>query len=431
MKKRLSTLLIIIMALIMAMPAAVYATSPPPAGAVRGTMTVEYRYLEGQTPNIPAEITRFGFRYYLVSQSAPVLESTLPAQRSYFFTVNGVLSKERLAEIEEELGMTAIATVTPKWVPLKIEMDREVPFHNQDTNDVEDLIPPAVIFDSDYVKNFILERDIIPGLSSEDDIDDVFELVTPEITGVEFTSLGPDGDGLPRGYDAIAVYRGFVQFSVLGFNEIEITYRSDEDSELKVYVIIAEYESDELPLPLQEIIDALPPQTIGDNVTPQAGLTPEDQDLVDSQSGNIIDDIGDGLVPLGNFGVVNTWSLISMILAIGGLAIAAIYAIGMLIGRRSEKRDEHNVREGDERAAILQKRGRILRILTIIVGAMTIVMWLYLDNLTLGVTWINAFTPIVAILFGAAIALVVLTKNQNKKAAQKDEDIQETEATVA
>ena len=427
MKKRLYILLIIAIALMMAMPAAVYATTPPPPNAVRGTLTVEYRYLEGQTPNIPAEITRFGFRYYLVSQSAPVLERTLPAERTYSFSVNGVLSKERLAMLEEELGLTAIFTVTPKWVPLKIEMDREVPFYGQPTNDVEELDPGFVIFDEDYIKDYIINNKIIPDLNDRDDIMAGEVLEGPDITGVEFTSLGNDADGLPAGYDAIAVYRGFVEFSVLGFNEVQITYKSDEDSEVNVYVIVAQYESDELPPPLQEIIDALPPLGIADTAPPLAGLSPEDQALVDAQSGNLPQDLADNLVPLGNFSVTNTWSLISMILSVAALVIAAVRAIGLVAKRRSGK-GAGVIEEGRTEQ---QKRGRILRILTVIVGAMTAVLWLYIDDLNLGVTWINAFTPLVAALFGAAVALFVISKLYCRKIARVEEEGREEEATVA
>jgi len=58
-------------------------------------------------------------------------------------------------------------------------------------------------------------------------------------------------------------------------------------------------------------------------------------------------------------------------------------------------------------------------------------MWLYTDDLSLGVTWINMFTQIAAVLCGATIALLVFTKLQNKRVNKFIEGIQTHETTVA
>ena len=437
MKKHFGRLFILLIALMMAMPAAVFATTPPTANTTRGTLSVEYRYMAGQEPNIPQEITRFGFRYYLVSQSDPVLESTLPAVRTYSYGINGKLTAAQLAEAEDELGLTATITAKPVPMMLQIEMDQEVPLPGRDTNDVSDLPTGAQFFDPDSVRAYIFEYSLVSGLTAENEISDVIlpappltdelrgRTITknPEITGVEFVALKAD-DGYPLGYDATVVYRGFVQFNVTGFTEVEITYASGEYSEVDVYIVTAEYESDALPPPIEVV-------SIGDGGVPLGGgLTQAEQALVNAQSGNLLQDIADGYVPLGNAGVTGTWSLLSMILAIAAVAIAAIYLIGMFARRkREEVIKEYG--EDSERLKVIEKRAVLLRTLTIIVGAMTIVMWLYTDDLSLGVTWINMFTQIAAVLCGATVVLLVFTKMQNNKVKQFIKNMFAGESSVA
>jgi len=437
MKKHLSRLFILLIAMTLAMPAAVFATTPPTASATRGTLSVEYRFMEGQEPNIQQEIERFGFRYYLVSQSDPALESTLPAARTFSYSVNGKLTPAQLAEEEARLGLTATITATSVPIDLQIEMDQEVLIPGQDTNDVLDLPTGAQFFDPDTVRDYILDNDLVTGLTADNEIsnialvdpplEDVLRGRTitknPEVTGVEFEAIKA-ADGFPLGYNATVVYRGFVQFSVIGYTAVEITYATDEFGEVDVYIITAEYESDELPPPIEVV-------AIGDGGVPLAGgLTPEDQALVNSQSGNLLQDIADGYVPLGNAGVSGTWSLLSMILAVAALAIAAIYTIGIFAKRKREQEiKEHG--EDSERLKIIEKRFTLLRTMTIIVGAMTILMWLYTDDLSLGVTWINMFTQIAAVLCGITIVLLVFTKRQYNKVKQFIEGLFKDEAIVA
>jgi len=455
MKKRLYILLILIIAFIMAMPTAVFATAPPPANATRGTMTVEYRYIEGQAPSIPAEITRFGFRFYLVSQSAPIYAGELPAERSEFYVINGLLSAAQLAKEEADLaaqGLKARIVANPVKFDLRVEMDREKAVTGQATNDVEDLPNGTPFFDDKYVKDYLFGNNpyginLVTGLNGPDDIFGITVLQappaidvldkdgkvravidkSPDVVGVEFTRGADDMDGLPSGYDATVVYRGVVQFSVIGLTEVEIIFDSDENDLRDTWIIRAEYESDELPLPV-EIVET----EITDETVPlePGGLTEEEQQQVENQTGNLGTDIVDGNVPLGNPGVTSTWSLISMILSIVALVILAVHAIGLVAKRKRE--DEEDVLGIDnEKLELIEKRATLYRILTIIVGAVTIVAWLYLDNLTLGVSWINAYTPIVGILFAITVVLLVFTKLQKDKARHEREKEHEAEANIA
>jgi len=461
MKKRLYILLILVIAFIIAMPAAVFATTPPPANATRGSLVVEYRYMEGQTPYIPTEITRFGFRFYLVSQSAPIYAGDLPAERTEYFTIDGLMSKAQLAMFEADLaaqGLKARIEAVPEMIDLRIEMDKEEqiidghPDSPLATNDVEDLPRGAKFFDDQYVLDYLFGNNpagkvLVTGVSGRSDIldinvpvapfdakdragKDISVVNNPNVVGVEFDVRGPDGDGLPSGYDATVVYRGVVQFSVEGYSNVQIVYSTDDEDLVNTWIIRAVYESDELPFFPIEVID------IGEGAVPldagEGGLTPVEQAQVDNQTGNIIDDIADGNVPLGNPGVTGTWSLISLILSVAALVIIAIHAIGLVARRkREEEKEQEEYGVDHEKLALIEKRASLYRVLTIIVGAITIVTWLFLDNLTLGVSWINAYTPIVGVLCGVTIVLLVFTKVQDNKAKHDGEETQEDETNVA
>jgi len=436
MKKRLYTLLILVIAMMMAMPAAVYATTPPPANAVRGTMTVEYRFMEGQTPSIPQEITSFGFRYYLVSQSAPVLESSLPFARTYSFTLNGKMTQEQLDDFVKTMNLGgATVKIDPEWITLQMEIDVEV----KETlllNDVEDLASPATVFDQnsmefqEYVKQYIIDSKLVPGVTAFADIDNIVVEQgdnAPSITGVEFEPYDYD-DGIPGGYDATSVYRGLVSFDVLGFNRIDVTYNSGDNDEVDVYIIFAEYESDELPPPVT-VVD------ITEEPVPQGpgGLTPEEEDQIENQTGNIGTDIVDGNVPLGNTEVTGVWSFLSLIFSVAAIVIAVIFGIGF-IARKSRANMLRSLGAHDEKElALIIRRGNLLRMLTIILGAITLVTWLLLDTFGNGYVWINATTPIVGILCALTIALCAITNARNKILLSGDEEPEtpETRSTVA
>jgi len=415
MKKRFSTILIIIIALMMALPAAAYATTPPPAGAAGGTLSIEYRYMQGETPNIPSEITRFGYRYYLVSQSAPVSLGELPMERSYSYRIEGALSPDQIADVEG-LG---IVTFTPVHVIFEREVNKWLDVPGLPTNDVEDIV--TAYGDHPFT--------VTQGM---DDGKDIEVESTLELTGITFEEVDWEEPavegrpGLPGDYTATLAYRGVESYSLLGYYLVDLFIEVTEEDLINTYVIVAEYATDEMPLPL----------TIDDDMTPLAagGLTPEEAAAIALQTQNIFTDIGNGNVPLGNFGITGTWSLLSMIMAIVGLTLAVIRAFGLLAWyRRTHPLDDSGTDE-DGRAQLLTKRVSILQVLTVIVGAMATVMWMYLDDLSLGVTWINAFTPIVGALCGIAVALFVITgrqRNKALKAADEADSLPDDEAIVA
>jgi len=418
MKKRLVILLIAVMAFMMAAPAAVFATDPPAPGTTGGTLSVEYVYVDGQNPNIPNEITRFGFRYYLVSQAPPVLSATLPNVREYTYRIEGALLPEQRADIE---GLGNV-TFNPVYVIFETEANRERVIKNMPTNDV------------DNIEKFWSFNDIKQG-----NLDGTNVLVTQELefTGVTFDITaqedipGPGDLLLPTGYTATVVYRGVESYSVLGYYLVNMEIVIEEELDVDSYTIVAEYQTDEMPPPI-DITDTLVPQGPGAGGDGGGGLTEEEAGLLTEQGNNPFQNIIDGLVPQGNFSVTNAWSFISMVLSVASVAIAAIYVLSM-IGRKKREKTLAELDTYGEEKTMTMKRSTLLKLLTIIVGVMTPVMWLYLDDLTLGMVWINAFTPIVGILCGLTVALVVVTKVRAKKAVEDDDEggVAEPELTVA
>jgi len=397
MKKRLSIFLLMALAIIMAAPMAVFAAAPPPEAAIGGTLSVEYRFNAGQTPNIPDTIVQFGFTYHLVSQSDPVLIDTLPAERTYTYRIEGAMTDE---ELKSFVGLGEVK-MTPIEVATENQVDKQVTMR-MPTNDVEE-IP---LFREFEVKS------AFTGTGTA--------MKMLERTGVTFEVIdGYDEWGLPLGYRATVVYRGIESEEVVGYYMVEMTYTTEEGEETDVYVIVAEYQTDEMPPPI-DIIDNETP--LGPGEGPTSGLTPGDVDRLSLQTGNPFIDLLNGNVPLGGFGVTNAWSFASLILAAVAVATAGVFAIGFLTRTKRVKTLQALGSYDEERLVVMKKRGQILRTLTIIGGAITLVTWLYLDVFDFGMVWINAFTPLVCGLLGVTILLSAVTNARNKKVLSDDED---------
>ena len=395
MKKRLMILLVSIMALALAMPMAAYAAPPPdvPSGS---TLTIEYRFVKGETPNIPATITQFGMTYRLISQSAPVLESTLPQTRTYTYNISGRVKEEQLDDVlllGDEVEVTAVD------IPFEREVDVIDIQRNLRTNDVDD-IPLTKTFRVTSAEtpngfiNAVLER-----------------------TGVTFDLADPplDEDGLPAGYVATVVYRGLESYLDLGYYLVTAVIESlENDDDVEIYVIIAEYQTDEMP----------PPIDIGDEEAPLAGPD-AGAGAGDGTGGTGADSTGtilDGGVPLGGFNTAGGWSLLSLLFSVGGGVIAAAYGIGALAWRRRIKVLEELGVYDEGWLAAMKRRGRLLRALTVLLGIIVPVTWALLDNFSQGVVWINNHTLAVSVLFALTIIFCVLTNAQNSKVTSDDSE---------
>ena len=388
-------LLIVFMALAVCIGGAVttvkaYGTTDTNGGRTYGTIQVEYRFKEGETPNIPETIEQYGFTYRLVSQSPPMLESTLPNVRTYTYRVQGLLTQEQI----DEAGLQNI-TLTPVSVVMERKVDVEVVFKNMPTNDVDDIpstYPCKVTSGTDPSG---------------------FETRTLERAGVTFDiagyETGPSGSPTPpAGYNATVVYRGVETYSEIGYYEANAVFRTTEDEgDTKYYVIVADYETEAFDPPVDEFIvePAVPevsgPVVIVDEDEPRLG-----QNILDVISGN---------VPFGSLDFVGAWSLISAILSFAGILIAAGYAIGTFIRRRYVSAlAKMNVYD-EKWFAMVKQRGLILRILTVVLGIITLISWLFLDDFSKGFVWINSNTPVILILFAITIVLCIFTNIRERK----------------
>jgi len=400
MKKILPVILILSLMLCFS-PMAAHGTEQ---GGSYGTMQVEYRYAAGQTPDIPNEITQFGRTYYLVSVSDPVLESTLPVIRTYTYRIEGALTEEQLEEVKS-IGNIEL---TPVKLIFEREVDVEVIFPNKDrpeevlTNDVDD-VPKKW-----------------PCYVTSGHTDSGYDTVIFDRAGVSYELASPAYDkyGLPRGYVATVIYRGIESYQDVGYYYANATFfTSETESEEDIYVVVAEYRSEEIPPQVNEF------STIDSDPEPLGGAETEDLlGMIDLQGSNPFQNLIDGLVPLGGFGIAGVWSFLSMIFSIAAIAVSVIIGIGMALRKVRVKRLEALDVYDKDHLKLVKQRGVLLRILTIIFGVITLLVWLYFDNFNLGMVWINSYTVWVGILLAVTLVLCGITNARDKRIIGDGED---------
>ena len=384
------------LALMIALPATAFAAEPAPAAGGVGTMQIEYRYAEGETPDIQQSIVQYGQTYHLVSQADPVLESALPQTRTYTYRVDGALTPDQLAQVQA-LGNI---TLTPEDIVKEREVDK-VATMSMRANDVDD-IPVTKQFE------------VTSGTASSG-----YEVKDLERVGVAFDLANPpyDADGLPAGYTAAAVYRGVETYDEVGYYYAAATFTTTEsDGDVPVYVIVASYQTDAIPPQVNSMVplQTTPPDTtqIPDGYTA----------MLDSQGANPFANIINGDVPLGGLSSQGVWSFLSMLISAAAVVIALVYATGIAARRARVKTIENIGIYDEERIRILKRRGLILRILTSIIGVLTLVTWLFLDDFNRGMVWINANTPTVAIVFAVTVVMCILTNIRDKNVLGSDSD---------
>ena len=395
--------IVIILACILAfaLPASVFATDAPPEGAAGGTMQMEFRYASGETPDIPQTIDRFGFTYHLVSVSDPMLEGDLPAVRTYTYRVDGALTPEQ----KDSVAGLGDLTLTPVNLVFEEEVDKTVTI-------------PMKRNDVDSVPEW-MEFTVTSGTAAGGYEDKMLQR-----TGVTFELANPQYDkyGKPAGYIATAVYRGIQTFSAVGYYLVEATFSTSEAEEgEQLFVVIAEYSTGEMPPPIDEEPEIIVTETVMEPEGTGTGLSTIDDGLVALQSGNLIKDLMEGLVPLGGFRIYGVWSFLSLMLAVGAVTMAALLAAGAAF-RSRRVANLANLGVEEERLALIKRRGIILRLMTIVFGLITLVSWLYLDDFSFGMVWVNYNTVMVAILFVVTLVLCILTNLRNKKVLKDDEE---------
>jgi len=396
MKNAKRTLLIaLVMVAVLALPLVTFATTETSGGRTSGTLQIEYRFAEGETPDIPATIDQYGFTYRLVGQSAPVLESSLPVVRTYTYRVNGLLTQQQIDEAGlQNIKLTPVYVVHERKVDVELSYANTPRFRNMPTNDVDDI--PLVF----------------PCRVTSGTDPSGFETKNLNRAGVTFEIVGYEG-GLassptpPAGYNATVVYRGTETYSEVGYFQADATFTTSEtEGDINYYIIVADYETEAFDPPIEEFI--------AEPAIPEA---PDDEVFIidDIKPAKSFFDIFTGNVPFGSFTFEGAWSLISAILAIGGLLIAVVYAVGTLMRRRYAKTLER-MNVYDERwLAMVKQRGVILRILTIILGIITLISWLFLEDFSNGFVWVNINTPVIIILFAITMVLCFFSNMRERR----------------
>jgi hypothetical protein len=371
-------------------------------------ITVEYRYAEGEVPNITASISQFGQTYHLVGISDAVLESTLPTTRTYTYRVSGALTPAQLAEVQA----AGEVSVTPVYLDREAEADVPHTFTGLETNDVEDLLAVARAMGIAGLLN---------GTAYEGGRFNVLEL-----SDVSYTPTGWEDAAhkLPNEYTAECILRGVVITEELGYYLASATFTTHEAAdEINQYIVVAEYAPEAQPPLVEEEEEEAPGEEdpmevvlMPEIVLPATGLSDADAARVDSQGNNPLANIANGLTPLGGLSVAGVWSFLSLILSVLGVVIAIFYVVGFAIRRGRVKNYENLGVYDGEALVLIQKRGNLLRILTILFGALTLVTWLILDDFTVGMVWVNANTIVVAAFFIVTAILCGVTNARKAKA---------------
>lgn len=379
--------------------------------APEDNITVEYRYTEGETVDIPETITQFDREYRLLSTEDPVLESSLPDTRTYNFRITGSMTPAQLAEYGAVPGLS----ITPVYLDLEREVEREVTI-TQRTNDIDD-IPLTRIFNVTSASN----------ASGED--------VFLTRSGVEFDDSKTQYDpwGLPSWYTARVVYRGIETYSDIAYYTGEVTYSSTvTEGSTDVYVIVATYEPTDLTPPptvvTTETTTTTPnttPEPTPEPVVENTEFTEEEQIMLDSQvplsPTSTIKNIADGLTPLGGFGITSAWSVLSALFSLAAVIIAIIMIVSVILGRRnSAKLSADNVTSAPANKMIM-------KILILVLAVLTPITWVILDDLSKPQIWINRYTIFVGIIFILTLALFIVYSVNKGKAIER----RESESMVA
>jgi uncharacterized repeat protein (TIGR02543 family) len=143
---------------------------------------------------------------------------------------------------------------------------------------------------------------------------------------------------------------------------------------------------------------------------PQLTLLPEIQE---PEASGALNDAGSNGTPQEENNLANAWSLLSLLMSLIAIILSVILIVCRIVGRRSVE-DEYEYEDEDER----ERNAFALRILTIIFGILTPVVFLILDDMHQPMVWINKWTPYVGFVFIVHIALFLFYKFRNKEKDQ-------------
>ena len=389
-KSKTLILLLFVMVAMLAMPITAMA-------APEDNITVEWRYTPGNEYTIPQTYTFAGRTFVLLSQAAPVLESTLPATRTYNYRIMGDLTEADMLLIDD----SAKVNFTPKTISRDREVERTLPIAGLTTNDVEELGNGIYkeASGTGLYKEYKPDPLFDPGVTKRDPL----KVSSVKYTVESYETIGGTGK-LPKTYSAEVLLKGLEWYDATEYYTVDATYSTSKtEGEVDQYVIVATYEPTDLatgtaPVAPGTTDTPAAPTEIADTQTP----------LADAQSGNSIpQNIADGNVPLssGN-STENSWSLLSLILSVVAVCVGVFSAIQIYLNRRSAA----EIADGKKKPTIA------LNIAACAIGIATIFIWLFMDAVSLSnsYVWINNFTPIVGLLLALTIILFVGASARNR-----------------
>ncbi|MDR3304559.1 MAG: leucine-rich repeat protein [Clostridiales Family XIII bacterium] len=371
------------------------------------TLEVEFRYADGQEPQIPTTITRGGVTWTYVSASAPARVDTIEnnTQRSVLRFITGRL---RLDQYQAALDMGI--ELTPVDLRYERRIDKEISF-TEEYEQTNDGYAPVGPLEYNDVAMLPQEWDFAVASADSDSGETTERLAIAEISFEPIQS----NDGLPARYRADCVFRGVESYTDTGYftadGRIELITGSGTTD---VWLVSATFIRE------PEAIAAPQAEDPTESVTTTEEIVNEETALLDSQTGNLISDIANGRVPLGNVLHDDAWSLLSLILSVAGVISAALILIS-LVQRRTIFVLAYERETREEK----RKAGKFLGIFASAAGVLTLISWLVLDNLNLPVIWINKWTPAVAAVFAIHIILVFLYR---RKKVQEDRDDREEDS---
>jgi hypothetical protein len=167
---------------------------------------------------------------------------------------------------------------------------------------------------------------------------------------------------------------------------------------------------------------ASPENAIADSSVPDVGPAPEVSAPPPSLNEGVpesVGGIGSNGVPLSNLTAVNVWSLLSMILAFISVLLSVLLSVEAVAGRKNALNQKNvGTYYEQEETKKIQKQRVLLRYLAIIIGFLTLAVWLISDDPLLPMAWINRWTILVVVIFIVHVALFVEIKLQSRNDAE-------------
>lgn len=255
--KLLPVIFIVALALVSIMPTTAFAAP--------GDITIEYRYLEGETVDVPTTVTQLNREYRLVGQTPSVLESTLPVTRTYTYEIDGALSDEDLKQIASMPGLT----VEPRQEQLEREAEKTVKLNSLRSNDVSKL----------------------PAGQAPQTIPADTGTGTLRRSGIEFSVTGWDARGLPNEYEASVKYRGIEIYLGDVYYVAESTYQTTvSEDDVDQFVIVATYRPVDQPVPAQAPAAPEAPVAAGVTTPEEPAPAPEpEQEPAPQEPGTVVE----------------------------------------------------------------------------------------------------------------------------------------------